>query len=56
MPAMRHYLQQALDECVAFDASVEQLDALFSAAEPRAAPPATRRILRPAAAAQVNSP
>ena len=29
MPAMRRYLQQALDERVAFDASVAQLEALF---------------------------
>ena len=58
MPAMRRYLQQALDEQVAFDASVAQLDALFNgaAAEARAAPPVPRRILRPAAEAQGSSP
>ena len=58
MPAMRRYLQQALDEQVAFDASVAQLEALFSGAgaEARAASPAARRILRPAAEAQGSAP
>ena len=54
---MRRYLQQALDESVPFDASVEQLEALFQpATDPRAAPPAPRRILRPAAAGQGGNP
>ena len=58
MPAMRRYLQQALDEQVAFDASVAQLEALFSGAgaEARAASPAARRILRPAAEDQGRAP
>jgi flagellum-specific ATP synthase len=54
MPAMRRYLQQALDASVSFDESVAQLGALFESggtnAEARTAAPAPRRNPRAAPA------